>query len=306
MAPAPAQGSESGNREDSVLESSLTSDEVLMNGSDSVETSSATKGKRRRTSRKSEPDSSSGRNNSFSLSSLLSPNAEGRPERHQREQKGMRMSLRDLMFKSDLLGPIPNTDKEDYAQKAQTSRVEDDGSLAIEEFYNESSGKGGNSSFNEAETAIEKSFGNFGSEPSLDIFSDRHFRNSLQAYSEQTPEGSLDIYRNEEHHKRRRSVCFEEDDGSCPNLIEDNRRLSTQSTQALLGALDIFHESEGGPYVNDEYGGSHNKKMEEMFQNMYKQEEEENANYFSDEEEDSENAEQKIVRGMLYSLGHQL
>eukprot|EP00536_Pseudo-nitzschia_multiseries_P019283 jgi/Psemu1/59848/gm1.59848_g len=294
MAPAPAQGSKSGNRsvegydknrEDSILESFLTSDEVLMDGcSDSVEILSATKGKRRRTSRKSEPNSSSGRNDSFSLSSLLSPNVEGRSERHQREQKGRRMTLRDLMFKSDRLGPIPNTDKEDYDQKAQKNRVEDDGSLAIEEFYNASPGEGENLLFNEGETAMEKLFGNFGSEPSSDIFSDRHFRNSLQAYrySEQTPEGSLDSNGNEEHRERRRTVCFEEDDDSCPNLIEDNHRLSThtQSTQALLGALDIFHESEGGPYVNDEYGGRHNKNIEEMFQNMYKQEEEENTNSF--------------------------
>mmetsp|Transcript_8958 Transcript_8958/g.19299 ORF Transcript_8958/g.19299 Transcript_8958/m.19299 type:complete len:544 (-) Transcript_8958:305-1936(-) len=181
------------------------------------------------------------------------------------------MYLRDLMFKSDLLGPIPNLDKDGKTCK---DKYEDDNdnNLMVEDIISE---RKETELFYDAE------------EGAICMFSSEDAGNTKG---------------NQDQEGRKRIVRFALDQGS-PELIEEDERLLAQSMQGSLCAFDIYNESNGGIYDIEKYGGNCSE-LNNLYREMY-DEKNEACSYecYSDKEEDIENLKTKDIRGMLYSLG---
>uniref|UniRef100_A0A7S4EQZ4 Uncharacterized protein n=2 Tax=Pseudo-nitzschia australis TaxID=44445 RepID=A0A7S4EQZ4_9STRA len=179
------------------------------------------------------------------------------------------MYLRDLMFKSDLLGPIPNLDKDGKTCKDED---EDDNNLMVGDIISEYK--------------------------DTDLFYDAE-EGAVWMLSSKDAGNTKG---NQDQEGRKRIVRFALDQGS-PELIEEDQRLLAHSMQGSLCAFDIYNESNGGIYDIEKYGGNCSE-LNNLYREMY-DEKNEACSYecYSDKEEDIENLKTKDIRGMLYSLG---
>jgi len=180
------------------------------------------------------------------------------------------MYLRDLMFKSDLLGPIPNLDKDGKACKDED---EDDNNLMVQDIISE---RKETDLFYDAE------------EGALCILSSKDTGNTNG---------------NQDQEGRKSIVRFALDQGS-PELTEEDQRLLAQSMQGSLCAFDIYNDSDGGPYDIEKYGGNCSANINYFYRKLYDDKDEVSCcECYSGEEEDIKNPKMKGFRGMVYSLG---
>jgi len=218
---------------------------------------------------------SSSRHKSSSLPFLLTtpPSRQGQNEEQKSQQQQHQpaiMYLRDLMFKSDLLGPIPNLDK---GGKTCKDEDEDDNNLMVEDLISE--GKETDLFYNAEEGAICM----------------------LSSKDASNTKG------NQDQEGRKRIVRFALDHGSS-ELIEEDQRLFAHSMQGSLCAFDIYNESYGDPYYIEKYGGNCSSKINNLYRKMYDDKDEASScECYSNEEEDIKNPKTKSIRGILYSFG---
>ena len=222
-------------------------------------------------------DGSISRHKSSSLLpfSFITPSSrQGRNEEQQvqqQQQQPVIMYLRDLMFNSNLLGPISNFDKD---SKPYMNEDEGSNNLMVEDIMSQRK---------ETDLFYDAEEGTMGMLASKD---------------------ASNTNGNQDQEGRKRIVRFAVDQGSSLELIEDDQRLLAQTLQDSLCALDIYNESDGGPYDIETYSDNHSTNINNFYRKMIDDEDEASScNYYSDEDEDSDNPKNKIIRGMFYSLG---
>ena len=180
------------------------------------------------------------------------------------------MYLRDLMFNSNLLGPIPKLEK---GGKICKNKAEDDNSLMVEGII----------------SACEET----------DLFYDEEAAICMLPSKDASNSNG-----NQDQEGRKKIVRFALDQGSSPELIEADQRLLAKSIQGPLCTLNIYNESDGDPYGNEKYSGNCSANINNFYRNMLDDKDEASScEYYSDKDEDSGSPQNKIVRGMFYSLG---
>eukprot|EP00532_Pseudo-nitzschia_australis_P020442 CAMPEP_0168289646 /NCGR_PEP_ID=MMETSP0142_2-20121227/4560_1 /TAXON_ID=44445 /ORGANISM="Pseudo-nitzschia australis, Strain 10249 10 AB" /LENGTH=528 /DNA_ID=CAMNT_0008236339 /DNA_START=616 /DNA_END=2202 /DNA_ORIENTATION=- len=179
------------------------------------------------------------------------------------------MYLRDLMFKSDLLGRIPNLDKDGKTCKDED---EDDNNLMVGDIISEYK--------------------------DTDLFYDAE-EGAVWMLSSKDAGNTKG---NQDQEGRKRIVRFALDQGS-PELIEEDQRLLAHSMQGSLCAFDIYNESDGGLYDIEKYGGTCSAKINNFYREMYDDKDEASScEYYSGKDEDDEKPKNKSAQGMFYSM----
>ena len=273
--------------------------------------------------RRDNPSSSHGSINtsrsslSLPFSAILSSSTKRKfQKQHHQQAQQVPMTLRDMMFKSDVLGPIPDFKKNNYAspnsknsrrsfRNSNGNESNDENSLDIEDFCDVSKKSGGTDWFYNAEeeTTDNSSSANNCSasliENCYDAFSDEKFTSSLQSSEEKNSAGSRNISGNQHEDGRKRVIRFAEGEHSCPELIRYEHKLPTQLRQNAPHVLDIFNEFNGSPknIAND------TKRNKKLLGNLYTDKDEESSyESHSDEDENRKTIEKRIARDMFYSM----
>ena len=233
------------------------------------------------------------------LSSTIPSSGQGqyekqRVQRHQ--QRRTTIYLRDLMFNSDLLGPIPNSD---IGGNAHKKKEKDDNTSICEGIVSNS--RENDLFYNDREGAMYVLSANNVCQTNFETLSDQQFIKSPNAYKEQTCEDAGNTNVNQGKERRKNVVRFVDDKGSCPELIEHNQMLSTQSMQGCV--LDIFNEVDGCPYDIENNCGNQSTDIKNFHRKMYENKDDaSNCEFYSDEDEDTNNPPPGFMKRMFYSL----